>query len=455
MKTKTWKNSIGIILLFFAITPVFGQVGIGTTSPDTSSALDINVANKGLLIPRVALSGTNDLTTIANPATSLLVYNTAPSGSGITAVTPGFYYFDGSQWNTFSNSNTGDDWSLDGNSGTDSNVNYVGTSDSQDLSIATNATPRLRIDDNNFQIKAMGNGSQNRPFYSWDNDTNTGLWRKGGDQLGLGAGNLEFITLSESNSNPSELIINEDNDADFDVNIKGATENNLLYVDGSANAIGIGKSNPTSRLDVFSDNGFAITSSGRIKGIFSRSQTANIGSSGGSFILDIDSNPSNGHLAEGVMAGVLVDGSIVGAYGRVYRPDNNWGLYTVNNGVALQFFTFSDSRLKTNINDLESSIDKIMALRPVTYTWDSKKHPSFGGDTRKQIGFLSQELEQVFPELVNKSSVVLPNENVQNTEEKFDAVSYDGLIPVLTKALQEQQKVIEQLNARIEVLENK
>ncbi|MDC8003506.1 tail fiber domain-containing protein [Aureisphaera galaxeae] len=453
METNATKFIYVLIALFITCSSLFAQVGIGTTMPDASSALDINVANKGLLIPRIALTGTDDTTTIVSPATSLLVYNTVTSGSGATAVSPGFYFFDGTEWSSFSNATTNEDWSLNGNAGTNVNTNYLGTSDDQELNLATNATPRLRIDNNNFQVKAMGNGSQNRPFYTWFNDVNTGIWRKGVDQLALGAGNLEFITLSESNSNPSELIINENSDSDFDVNIKGATEDNLFVVDGSANTIGIGKSNPTSRLDVYSDSGFAINSSGRIKGIFSRSQTANIGSSGGSFILDTDASTSNGHLAEGVMAGVLVDGSIVGAYGRVYRPDNNWGVYTVNNSVALQYFTFSDRRLKTNIASLENATEKIMSLRPVTYLWDSKKHPSFGGDTRKQIGFIAQEMEEVFPELINKSSVVLPDENGNHTEEKFDAVSYDGLIPVLTKALQEQQKLIEELTARIEALE--
>jgi hypothetical protein len=49
-----------------------------------------------MLIPRVALTGTGDATTIPSPATSLLVYNTAAAGSGTTAVVPGYYYWDGS-----------------------------------------------------------------------------------------------------------------------------------------------------------------------------------------------------------------------------------------------------------------------------------------------------------------------------------------------------------------------
>lgn len=81
------------------------QVGIGTATPNASAQLDVFSNSKGFLPPRVALQGTNDaqLTspstpTIASPVTGLLVYNTAPAGSGATAVTPGFYYYSGSAW---------------------------------------------------------------------------------------------------------------------------------------------------------------------------------------------------------------------------------------------------------------------------------------------------------------------------------------------------------------------
>ncbi len=67
--------------------------------PDPSAMLDVVSPNKGLLIPRVILTGINDNTTIPNPATSLLVYNTSPSmvGGGV-----GFWYWDGTQWARFS-----------------------------------------------------------------------------------------------------------------------------------------------------------------------------------------------------------------------------------------------------------------------------------------------------------------------------------------------------------------
>lgn len=79
-----------------------GQVGVNTTSPNASSALDITSTDKGFLMTKVALTGTDDNTTITpNPTTGLLVYNTATAGTPGTEVVPGFYYFNGSSWRRF------------------------------------------------------------------------------------------------------------------------------------------------------------------------------------------------------------------------------------------------------------------------------------------------------------------------------------------------------------------
>ena len=79
-----------ISTLFFFVLIVFiakaqQNVGIGTTSPHASAALDISSSNKGLLAPRVTMANRP-----SSPATGLLIYQTDN--------TPGYYYFDGSSW---------------------------------------------------------------------------------------------------------------------------------------------------------------------------------------------------------------------------------------------------------------------------------------------------------------------------------------------------------------------
>jgi hypothetical protein len=90
--------------LFFSIVNtmmLFSQgIGINATGndPHASAGLDVSFTNKGFLTSRVTLTGTTDVTTIASPATGLLVYNTATAGTSPNNVTPGFYYYDGAKW---------------------------------------------------------------------------------------------------------------------------------------------------------------------------------------------------------------------------------------------------------------------------------------------------------------------------------------------------------------------
>ena len=93
---------LSIIIIYMTIisTQVFAQnLGIGpdTFDPDASAGVEMRFSNKGLLIPRVALTSVTDATTIPSPAPSLLVYNLGTNG-----LTPaGYYYWDGSQWVKF------------------------------------------------------------------------------------------------------------------------------------------------------------------------------------------------------------------------------------------------------------------------------------------------------------------------------------------------------------------
>lgn len=80
-----------LYILAFAISSITkAQVGIGTVTPDASTILDLSSSNKGLLIPRVQLSGTNDTSTVsvASSATSpdqgMLVYNLLNAGTSLT-----------------------------------------------------------------------------------------------------------------------------------------------------------------------------------------------------------------------------------------------------------------------------------------------------------------------------------------------------------------------------------
>jgi hypothetical protein len=82
------KNVIILICVSIITSSTYSQVGIGTTTPDSSSMLDIVSTNKGILIPKVALTSLLDNTTIASPAHGLVVFSTG----GV--LSEGYYYWD-------------------------------------------------------------------------------------------------------------------------------------------------------------------------------------------------------------------------------------------------------------------------------------------------------------------------------------------------------------------------
>jgi len=151
------------------------SVGIGTANPDPSARLHIEDDARGLLIPRVALTATNSAAPVTTtPATGLLVYNTATT-TGPTAVTPGFYYWDGSQWVRLATGGAGggNAWLLTGNAGTNPAVNFLGTTDAQPLCI--------RVDNQEtFRFNPPGTSA---PAWS--------IQRGGGNQRGLHAVDLQ------------------------------------------------------------------------------------------------------------------------------------------------------------------------------------------------------------------------------------------------------------------------
>ena len=94
------KFNLNLFTFFLSTIPIFcsAQVGIGTSTPNASAKLEVSSSNKGFLPPRITLTGTSDVSTIASPATGLMVYNTATAGTSPSNVTPGFYFYDGSKW---------------------------------------------------------------------------------------------------------------------------------------------------------------------------------------------------------------------------------------------------------------------------------------------------------------------------------------------------------------------
>jgi hypothetical protein len=103
----------------------------------------------------------------------------------------------------------------------------------------------------------------------------------------------------------------------------------------------------------------------------------------------------------------------------------------------------SDQKLKKDINDLQGALDLVMKLRPVTYNYKQSEFPSMTLPGGRQYGLIAQEVEAVLPDLVMDN--VNPARTDANGNEiapavDFKSLSYQELIPVLIKAVQELQE---------------
>jgi hypothetical protein len=118
---------------------------------------------------------------------------------------------------------------------------------------------------------------------------------------------------------------------------------------------------------------------------------------------------------------------------------NGGTVYATNTTIS----AISDQRHKENIRDLDVGLDAILALKPRKFDWKAGQ----GKDIKDDRGFIAQEFEQVFPDLVDEWKDPAPE-----GEEPYKSVRQD-LIPVLVKAMQEQQAMIEELKAKVAQLE--
>jgi len=157
--------------------------------------LDVSATDRGLLVPRVALTALNVSAPITAPVASLLVYNTATAGVAPNNVTPGYYYWSGAptnRWIRFAGD--GDAWRTTGNAGTVAATNFLGTTDNIALRIRTNNTERLEVASTG-ELRAFGNGTAALPIYSWTTNTNMGMFRQNTNVLGFSTSGVERLRI--------------------------------------------------------------------------------------------------------------------------------------------------------------------------------------------------------------------------------------------------------------------
>jgi hypothetical protein len=109
------------------------------------------------------------------------------------------------------------------------------------------------------------------------------------------------------------------------------------------------------------------------------------------------------------------------------------GPYLSSGGTS--WTSSSDRRLKDNIEGISYGLEAVKSLNPVSYVRNDR-------DTgATELGFIAQEVDEVVSEVVSVK------------DDGYYGIDYERLIPVLTKAIQDQQEIIDNLKSRIEQLE--
>jgi hypothetical protein len=150
----------------------------------------------------------------------------------------------------------------------------------------------------------------------------------------------------------------------------------------------------------------------------------------------------------GTLGGYTSSGS---SYVLTFQVAQNGDTATNDGSVS----SLSDVRVKTDINNLTDGLEIVKKLRPVTFKYNDDSTDDEGNllmasaSDKIRYGFIAQEVEEVAPQYVETITRKIKNVEVDD----FKTLSATRMIPMLFKATQEQQTIIEDLKARIETLE--
>jgi Chaperone of endosialidase len=154
-----------------------------------------------------------------------------------------------------------------------------------------------------------------------------------------------------------------------------------------------------------------------------------------------------GQTENAVKLQIIGEGNTNSTFSIYCRDSGNTGRFAAGNGgtvyaTSTTISSISDQRLKENIADLDVGLDAVMALKPRKFDWKEGQGKNITNDR----GFIAQEFEQVFPDLIDEWIEPAPE-----GEEPYKSVRQD-LIPVLVKALQELKAELDATKAEVALL---
>ena len=404
-----------------------GNIGIGTTTPVASAILHINSNNKGLLIPQISLDSIKDVTVIPGPANGLIIYNTTQPGIK-NDLTVGYYYYNSivGSWIRFTDNYYDNSWLNGGllgiqlrdkTKGVEMLDNYTGS--------VTNYSPKIKI------LKMMDssilNAKRNIPVMvlsGVNKKTNAG-W--------------DFRQKASLIFENSYLLPDGTTSGTSSVAISSYTENTSSTATTQTNGLGFytfakpheNNTADTPSLSIYRHN-IAI----------------------GAYATDIN------HVTEGRLQ---IIGFSNGDQLELFHPSSinlKWGLYVNSIDSSLNFYSngslrsnidrvtgvytaLSDRNKKKNIQPISPVLESILKLQAYSYHYIDSKDTD-----RRMIGFMAQDIQPFFPELVYQRYD-------RDITKPFLTMDYSGLGVIAIKAIQEQQIQIDELKKENEGLKKK
>ena len=437
------------------IQSLFGTDNIGTYIGQ-QGAFDLRIITNAAERFRITSAGTasftgNSLATAADAATINLKQNSTTANTGIylerSGEQKGYYIYMGGSVDslTFQRNNAGtkaDVMSLT----RDGNVGIGITAPGSILHVKGTGT---------YDYIAISNGStsggggiltyQNATASSWFG--NSGGWEGGtSNDTGIGsyAGGIRFYTAGGTEkmkitSGGIIYALNGGVDGTYQPMIGGMYTSNNSETNLISTAVSSVAAQSGFRFDVSNGGG----SSARTTALTLTRAAANVSvvlsvnASGESSV--IDSNPGN----TGSRRVLTVQGGVFAASGDssskliIFQSNNGTELGSVqrNGGANVLYNTSSDRRLKEDYQDF-NGIDLIKNIKAYDFKWKDTDHRNYG--------VIADELKEIIPSIVSG----IKDEKYEDGRDKYMAVDYGQLTPILIKAIQE-------LKAEIDELKNK
>ena len=192
----------------------------------------------------------------------------------------------------------------------------------------------------------------------------------------------------------------------------------------------------------------------------------------------ITTAPSSGTLLIGTSAGGYSSATLTGTSNRVTVTNSSGGITlsapqdiattsnpqfgslgigTAASGTAGEIRAtnqitsyYSDERLKEDIVEIQDALEKVMALRGVTYKPNSIAE-SLGYKKQNEVGVIAQDVEKVLPEAVKPAPfdiMLFENTEISRSGENYKTVQYEKLVPLLIEAIKELNKEVQQLKGK-------